>query len=100
MINIAGTSGHVNNKVSISGTNVQEQTQENNSSVFVAVSSGGGSGSGERGSLTILKREKTGRRFPEQISIADKDNEQLLRTGTTDDNGKLTFGNIRYGTYI
>ena len=29
-----------------------------------------------------------------------KDNEQLLRTGTTDDNGKLTFGNIRYGTYI
>ncbi len=67
LINIAGTSGHVHNKVSISGTNVQEQTQENNSSVFVAVSSGGGSGSGERGSLTILKTGKAAHRFLEQI---------------------------------
>lgn len=44
LINISGSSGQVSNKVSISGTNVEEQTQENNSSVFVAISSGGGSG--------------------------------------------------------
>ncbi|EQM29595.1 cell wall anchor [Bacillus licheniformis CG-B52] len=101
LINIAGTSGHVNNKVSISGTNVQEQTQENNSSVFVAVSSGGGSGSGERGSLTILKTGEDGTPLSgADFQLRTKDNEQLLRTGTTDDNGKLTFGNIRYGTYI
>ncbi|AOP13595.1 hypothetical protein BL1202_00619 [Bacillus licheniformis] len=101
LINIAGTSGHVNNKVSISGTNVQEQTLENNSSVFVAVSSGGGSGSGERGSLTILKTGEDGTPLSgADFQLRTKDNEQLLRTGTTDDNGKLTFGNIRYGTYI
>ncbi|MED4409577.1 SpaA isopeptide-forming pilin-related protein [Bacillus licheniformis] len=101
LINIAGTSGHVHNKVSISGTNVQEQTQENNSSVFVAVSSGGGSGSGERGSLTILKTGEDGTPLSgADFQLRTKDNEQLLRTGTTDDNGKLTFGNIRYGTYI
>ncbi|TWN11784.1 Serine-aspartate repeat-containing protein D [Bacillus licheniformis] len=101
LINMAGTSGHVNNKVSISGTNVQEQTQENNSSVFVAVSSGGGSGSGERGSLTILKTGEDGTPLSgADFQLRTKDNEQLLRTGTTDDNGKLTFGNIRYGTYI
>ncbi|MFB7316825.1 SpaA isopeptide-forming pilin-related protein [Bacillus haynesii] len=101
LINIAGTSGHVNNKVSISGTNVQEQTQENNSSVFVAVSSGGGSGSGERGSLTILKTGEDGTPLSgADFQLRTKDNEQLLRTGTTDDDGKLTFGNIRYGTYI
>ncbi|MCY8356034.1 Ig-like domain-containing protein [Bacillus haynesii] len=101
LINIAGTSGHVHNKVSISGTNVQEQTQENNSSVFVAVSSGGGSGSGERGSLTILKTGKDGTPLSgADFQLRTKDNEQLLRTGTTDDDGKLTFGNIRYGTYI
>ncbi|MBU8563722.1 SpaA isopeptide-forming pilin-related protein [Bacillus licheniformis] len=101
LINIAGTSGHVNNKVSISGTNVQEQTQENNSSVFVAVSSGGGSGSGERGSLTILKTGEDGTPLSgADFQLRTKDNEQLLRTGTTDDNGKLTFGNICYGTYI
>ena len=101
LINIAGTSGHVHNKVSISGTNVQEQTQENNSSVFVAVSSGGGSGSGERGSLTILKTGEGGTPLSgADFQLRTKDNERLLRTGTTDDDGKLTFGNIRYGTYI
>ncbi len=101
LINIAGTSGHVHNKVSISGTNVQEQTQENNSSVFVAISSGGGSGSGERGSLTILKTGEGGTPLSgADFQLRTKDNERLLRTGTTDDDGKLTFGNIRYGTYI
>ncbi|SCA84449.1 cell wall anchor domain-containing protein [Bacillus glycinifermentans] len=29
-----------------------------------------------------------------------KDNKQLLRSGTTDADGKMTFGNIRYGTYV
>ncbi|MED2942455.1 SpaA isopeptide-forming pilin-related protein [Bacillus swezeyi] len=101
LINIAGTSGHVSNKVSISGTNVQEQTQENGSSVFVAISSGGGSGSGEKGSLTIFKTGKD----DTPLSGADfqlwtKDNKQLLRTGTTDADGTITFGNIRYGTYV
>ncbi|WP_145462267.1 hypothetical protein, partial [Staphylococcus hominis] len=60
LINISGSSGQVSNKVSISGTNVEEQTQENNSSVFVAISSGGGSGSGEKGSLTISKTGSDG----------------------------------------
>ncbi|MCF7619689.1 SpaA isopeptide-forming pilin-related protein [Bacillus sonorensis] len=101
LINIAGSNGHVSNKVSISGTNVQEQTQENSRSVFVAISSGGGSGSGERGSLTIFKTGEDN----QPLSGADfqlwtKDNKQLLRTGTTEADGKITFGNIRYGTYV
>ncbi|MEC1106727.1 SpaA isopeptide-forming pilin-related protein [Bacillus velezensis] len=101
LINISGSSGQVSNKVSISGTNVEEQTQENNSSVFVAISSGGGSGSGEKGSLTISKTGSDGISLSGAgFQLWSKDGKQLLRTGTTDDAGKLAFGNIRYGTYV
>ncbi|WP_426616640.1 SpaA isopeptide-forming pilin-related protein [Bacillus velezensis] len=101
LINIAGSSGQVSNRVSISGTNVEEQTQENNSSVFVAISSGGGSGSGEKGSLTISKTGSDGTSLSGAgFQLWSKDGKQLLRTGTTDDAGKLAFGNIRYGTYV
>ncbi len=101
LINIAGTSGHVGNKVSISGTNVQEQTQENGSSVFVVISSGGGSGSGEKGSLTIFKTGEDNKPLQgADFQLWSKDKKQLLRTGTTDAEGKMTFGNIRYGTYV
>ncbi|MEC0494517.1 SpaA isopeptide-forming pilin-related protein [Bacillus glycinifermentans] len=101
LINITGTSGQVSNKVSISGTNVQEQSQENGNSVFVVLSSGGGSGSGEKGSLTILKTGKDGKPLTgADFQLWTKDNKQLLRSGTTDADGKMTFGNIRYGTYV
>lgn len=101
LINIAGTSGHVKNKVSISGTNVKEQTQENSSSIFVAISSGDGSGSGEKGSLTIFKTGEDDKALEgAEFQLWSEDSKQLLRTGTTDAGGKLTFGNIRYGSYV
>ncbi|UPV78757.1 SpaA isopeptide-forming pilin-related protein [Bacillus rugosus] len=101
LINIAGTNGHVKNKVSISGTNVKEQTQENSSSIFVAISSGDGSGSGEKGSLTIFKTGEDDKALEgADFQLWSEDAKQLLRTGTTDAGGKLTFGNIRYGSYV
>ncbi|MEC1429601.1 SpaA isopeptide-forming pilin-related protein [Bacillus subtilis] len=101
LINIAGTSGHVKNKVSISGTNVKEQTQENSSSIFVAISSGDGSGSGEKGSLTIFKTGEDDKALEgAEFQLWSEDSKQLLRNGTTDAGGKLTFGNIRYGSYV
>lgn len=101
LINIAGTNGHVKNKVSISGTNVKEQTQETSSSIFVAISSGDGSGSGEKGSLTIFKTGEDNKALEgADFQLWSEDAKQLLRTGTTDSGGKLTFGNIRYGSYV
>lgn len=101
LINIAGTNGHVKNKVSISGTNVKEQTQENSSSIFVAISSGDGSGSGEKGSLTILKTGEDDKALGgAEFQLWSEDAKQLLRNGTTGTDGKLTFGNIRYGSYV
>ncbi|MCY8422737.1 Ig-like domain-containing protein [Bacillus inaquosorum] len=101
LINIAGTNGHVKNKVSISGTNVKEQTQENSSSIFVAISSGDGSGSGEKGSLTIFKTGEDDKALEgADFQLWSEDAKQLLRKGTTDAGGKLTFGNIRYGSYV
>ncbi|MCY9061217.1 Ig-like domain-containing protein [Bacillus inaquosorum] len=101
LINIAGMNGHVKNKVSISGTNVKEQTQENSSSIFVAISSGDGSGSGEKGSLTIFKTGEDDKALEgADFQLWSEDAKQLLRKGTTDAGGKLTFGNIRYGSYV
>ncbi|RKQ25026.1 LPXTG cell wall anchor domain-containing protein [Bacillus subtilis] len=101
LINIAGTNGHVKNKVSISGTNVKEQTQENSSSIFVAISSADGSGSGEKGSLTIFKTGEDDKALEgADFQLWSEDAKQLLRKGTTDAGGKLTFGNIRYGSYV
>lgn len=58
-------------------------------------------GSGEKGSLTIFKTGEDDKALEgAEFQLWSEDSKQLLRTGTTDAGGKLTFGNIRYGSYV
>lgn len=101
VINIAGSSDDVTNKVNISGDNVQTVTQDTTQKITVAISTGGGSATGQKGTLRILKNDTLGQILPgATFELWSQDNKQLLRTGTTADDGTLTFGNIRYGDYV
>ncbi|MFT8311643.1 MAG: SpaA isopeptide-forming pilin-related protein [Sporolactobacillus sp.] len=101
IINIAGSSDDVTNQVKISGDNVQTVIQDTTQKIPVAISTGGGSATGVKGTLRILKNGELGQILPGAVfELWDKDNTQLLRTGTTDATGTLTFGNIRYGDYV
>ncbi|WP_010630726.1 SpaA isopeptide-forming pilin-related protein [Sporolactobacillus vineae] len=101
LINIAGDSGDVQNQVSISGDNVTTQTQQNDGSAQVQVTTGGGTATGEKGSLSILKTDsKKNPLSGATIELLKTDGTTILRTGTTDTDGKLTFGAIRYGNYL
>ncbi|SFG85159.1 SpaA isopeptide-forming pilin-related protein [Sporolactobacillus nakayamae] len=101
VINIAGTSEDVTNQVKISGDNVQTVTQDTTQKITVALSTGGGSATGKKGTLRVLKNGEIGQILPgATFELWDKDNTQLLRTGTTAEDGTLTFGNIRFGDYL
>jgi LPXTG-motif cell wall-anchored protein len=101
VINIAGSSDKVTNQVKISGDNVQTVTQDTTQTITVAISTGGGSATGKKGTLRILKNGELGQILPgAAFELWSQDNKQLLRKGTTDATGTLTFGNIRYGDYL
>ncbi|MET1248538.1 SpaA isopeptide-forming pilin-related protein [Sporolactobacillus sp. STCC-11] len=101
VINIAGSSEKVTNQVKISGDNVQTVTQGTTQTITVAISTGGGSATGKKGTLRILKNGELGQILPgAAFELWSQDGKQLLRTGSTDATGTLTFGNIRYGDYI
>ncbi|MCO7125481.1 SpaA isopeptide-forming pilin-related protein [Sporolactobacillus shoreicorticis] len=101
LINIAGSSEDVTNQVKISGDNVQTVTQDTTQTITVAISTGGGSATGKKGTLRVLKNGAFGSILPGAVfQLWNKDNDQLLRTGTTAEDGTVTFGNIRYGDYL
>lgn len=101
LLNIAGFSENVSNKVSVRGDHVQTITQDTTQIVPVAVSTGGGSATGEKGTLRIQKQGVLGQQLKDAVfELWVEDGGQLLRTGATADDGTLVLGNIRYGQYL
>ncbi|QKS72620.1 LPXTG cell wall anchor domain-containing protein [Paenalkalicoccus suaedae] len=78
-------------------------------SQIVRITTGAGSATGVRGDLTIKKQgvkdtfegqESTGFLPGATFSLYDKTKQFRIKTGTTDENGVLTFTNIAYGEYM
>lgn len=62
---------------------------------------GGGDGSSVRGSLQIKKVNAEGNDLAgAEFQLYTKNGEQLLRSGVTDQDGRVQFGGLRRGTYL
>ncbi|OJG49852.1 hypothetical protein RV06_GL002009 [Enterococcus haemoperoxidus] len=102
MIFLEGTTGTVSNDIHITSDGKTEIDEEGEGHTNVTIIEGGGSSSGERGQLIIKKVGALGQVLPEgaTFELWDKNQTQILRSGTVGINGLITFGNLPYGHYI
>ncbi|CAM3065649.1 SpaA isopeptide-forming pilin-related protein [Sporolactobacillus spathodeae] len=100
-INISTTTGSITNSASFNGNNSQVMQNTNNIEEFVTNLSSGGWAIGNLGSLTF-KKIGVGSIPMQNVtfelwSVDSDGNQTLVRTGETDANGILTFGNVVLG---
>ncbi|MBC6134983.1 collagen binding domain-containing protein [Listeria booriae] len=100
MVLMTGDKDKVSNNVKITGNHEEEVTGGSETTLDVVVSNGGGTAVGTKGSITFQKVDPNdailhGAKF----QLLDKNNRVVVREGTIDQDGKLTFGNLPYGTY-
>lgn len=102
MVFLEGSRGTVTNEVKIKSTGKTQIDTGTNTSTEVSATSGGGSASGTRGKLVIKKVDEAGKVLPQgaTFELLDKNKRQVLRSGTVDVNGLITFGTLTYGTYV
>lgn len=98
-INIGKTTGSVTNSASFSGNNSQVTQSTSNVSESVKNLSAGGWAIGNLGSLTFQKTGVGSIAIPKvTFELWSGDNSTLLRTGTTGNNGDVTFGGLVLGS--
>lgn len=102
MVFLEGNKGTVSNNINISSIGKTEIDENGSGSTEVTVSEGGGSTSGHRGQLTLKKVDESGKVLPEgaTFELWDRNNTQMLRSGTVGKDGLITFGNLPFGKYI
>lgn len=101
MVLMTGAKDTVSNDVKITGNHEEQVTGGDDTTVDVIVSEGGGTAVGTKGSISFEKVSDDNRPLQNaKFELRDKNDQLVIRTGTVDENGKLTFGNLPYGTYI
>nr|WP_302730604.1 collagen binding domain-containing protein [Saccharibacillus sp. CPCC 101409] len=92
----------VSNEVSFEGTGVTTGQVESSRSIVVRTSSGSGTGAGVRGALEVTKVDAAdpskylaGATF----ELQDAAKRRPAVTRTTDENGRIVFGQLLYGSY-
>ncbi|WP_166554448.1 MULTISPECIES: SpaA isopeptide-forming pilin-related protein [Clostridia] len=91
----------VNNEISFSGENIKEVVNESQSSVSVKRTAGMGEGKGEIGRLTVYKTDRNSGNPLSEATFTLKDPESGITIGTktTNEDGKIVFDRLLYGTY-
>ncbi|WP_353892877.1 SpaA isopeptide-forming pilin-related protein [Proteinivorax hydrogeniformans] len=91
----------ITNTFTATGLNVETIESEDGSKVTKS-NAGGGDGSSVRGGLEITKTDESEEILLEGalFHLYTKDGNQLLRSGTTDADGKVVFGGLRRGDYL
>ncbi|MHA5109748.1 SpaA isopeptide-forming pilin-related protein [Oenococcus oeni] len=103
LINSSLTNDTLSNTVSITGNGEKTVNQDVTSSTKVV--NNGGSSTGTNLNLVIQKNDQdtgkviVGAEFA-LYSVSNGQKGQLLRTGTTDSNGQINWGNLKSGNYI
>ena len=102
MVFLQTNSGSVSNKINIDTKGTTQTADGRSLSVNVVSGSGGGSATGVRGLINIKKVNELGQAFPlgGTFELLDKNKNQVLRSGTVDATGLITFGALPYGTYV
>ncbi|MCA9764872.1 MAG: LPXTG cell wall anchor domain-containing protein [Carnobacterium sp.] len=100
LLNLDKNDNTVTNKVVFSGENKVTVEKEVLQSIQAQSSSGGGSVSGEKGTITVKKSGSDGKLLEgTKFELWNAAKTVIVRTGTINDTGILTFGNLIYGDY-
>ncbi len=95
------TSGSVSNDLTIKGDNVETIDGEDSADVDIHTSDGDGTAVGTLGKVTLQKTDEAGQALTgATFELWDAKNQQVLRSGTIDASGDITFGSIPYGSYL
>ncbi len=91
----------VSNNISFNGENIDEVINESQDTVKVERTNGMGEGTGEIGRLTVHKTNRdTGDSLPgATFTLKDQESGITVGTKTTDEDGKVVFDRLLYGTY-
>lgn len=98
---VAAVGADISNDVLMTAEELSEGTTSKKSVVRVARTTGMGTATGENGELTITKTDESGDLKLEGASfeLIDTGSKRVVRRGTTDETGTLTFGRLLYGDY-
>ncbi|WP_414838835.1 SpaA isopeptide-forming pilin-related protein [Carnobacterium sp. TMP28] len=100
LLNLDKNDNTVTNKVVFSGENKVAVEKEVLESIQAQFSSGGGSVSGEKGTITVKKSGSDGKLLEgTKFELWNAAKTVIVRTGTINDTGILTFGNLIYSDY-
>ncbi|MFC6465066.1 SpaA isopeptide-forming pilin-related protein [Marinilactibacillus sp. GCM10026970] len=98
---LVGRGENITNQFKIEGLNVSFATNTEEEINIVKSNAGGGSGSAVRGSFVIQKENESGEQLAGAVfNLYTSNGQQLLRTGETNADGELEFGNLRRGNYL
>ncbi len=91
----------VSNNISFNGENIDEVINESQDTVKVERTNGMGEGTGEIGRLTVHKTNRdTDDSLPgATFTLKDQESGITVGTKTTDEDGKVVFDRLLYGTY-
>ncbi|EPE62395.1 LPXTG-motif cell wall anchor domain protein [Exiguobacterium sp. S17] len=98
---VAAVGANISNDVLMTAEELSEGTTSKQSVVRVARTTGMGTATGENGELTITKTDESGDLTLEGASfeLIDTGSKRVVRRGTTDETGTLTFSRLLYGDY-
>lgn len=99
----AGDGEKVSNEVKLSADHITTEKVETIEEVIIKSSGGSGSGSGEKGSLEIIKVDAANETAPlagAEFTLYDQTGKIEIRTVTTDESGKAHFDKLRVGSYL
>lgn len=98
---VAAVGTDISNDVLMTAEELSEGTTSKKSVVRVVRTTGMGTATGENGELTITKTDENGDLKLEGASfeLIDTGSKRVVRRGTTDETGMLTFGRLLYGDY-
>ncbi|MCR1288662.1 SpaA isopeptide-forming pilin-related protein [Shouchella clausii] len=92
----------ISNTIKFEGKQITTERTDSSETIKVRLTDGGGSGSGERGSLEVIKVDANSKEVlpGARFTLYDKEGKIALRTVVTGEDGKAIFRNLRYDDYL
>lgn len=103
-LHFAGTGQKVENSYKVTGDSLETTHTTESKETVTVKQMGGGSGSGKVGYLKVKKvandkPEESNALAGVEFELIDPVSKRVLKTGTTDDDGIIEFGRLKFATY-
>ncbi|PXW83624.1 putative surface anchored protein, partial [Pseudogracilibacillus auburnensis] len=91
----------VTNDYKVTGENLKDGASQGGKESIIIDRYSSSGGTGEVGFLIVDKVDKEGKKLAgAKFELRDKETDQLLISGVTDEDGQISFGRLMYGDYL